>query len=270
MVAFSAVMSVYAGDKAEQFAAAVDSLLNQTILADEIILVRDGPVSKDLQNEIDKFKTDQTFKIIELADNAGSAHARQVGINASKTQIIALMDADDICVNNRFEVQLETMKRTDADVVGGVIEEFDHSVGDLKRRRVMPLDHDEIVRLSMWRNPINNVTLMFKKSVFQQSGGYSDVRLSEDWDFILKVLASGFRVQNLPDTLVHVRSGNSMLARRRRMVQVIAEIKLFWRMYNNGRMSLWHLIANTFVRLVVRILPVSFTRMLYDKFLRKH
>jgi amylovoran biosynthesis glycosyltransferase AmsE len=268
MLAFSAVMSVYAGDKPEQLAAAVESLLNQTTLAKEIILVRDGPVSKDLQNELDQLKLNKAVNIIELAYNTGAANARQVGINASKTEIIALMDADDICVNNRFEAQLETMKRTNADVVGGVIEEFDQSVGDLKIRRVMPVDHDEIARLSMWRNPINNVTLMFKKSVFQQSGGYSDVRLSEDWDFILKVLASGFRVHNSPDTLVHVRSGNSMLARRRRMEQVIAEIKLFWRMYNNGIMSFWHLVANTIVRLVVRILPVSFTRMLYAKFLR--
>ena len=264
------VMSVYNGDEEQQLEEAVQSLLCQTIMPNEIVVVRDGPVSESIQKRINSYKKDTRFKVIELEKNHGSARARQAGIEASTNQIIALMDADDICVVDRLEIQLTALEKSGCDVIGGQIEEFDVKIGDLGRRRVVPSSHEEIMMFSKWRNPITNVTLMFKKEAFFKSGGYADTRLSEDWDFILKVIAAGFSVNNVSDTLVYVRSGDNMIARRRRLTQVFTEIKLFWRMYNTGNMQFFPAFANTIIRLVLRALPRPVTTFLYTTVLRRN
>lgn len=261
-------MSVYAGDNAEQIELALASLVEQSKKPDEIILVIDGPVSEEIEATIQAYQANRLLSIIHLEKNKGAAAARYAGVAAAKCPLIALMDADDISNKSRFELQLEKFANSNVDVLGGFIEEFSVRVGDMNSKRKVPLTQDEILSFSKWRNPINNVTLMFKKEVFESVGGYSDVRLSEDWDFIIKVLVSNYKVQNIPETLVYVRAGDDMLGRRRRLVQVIAEVKLFWRMYNLGHMTLLHASSNTLLRVALRILPKFFTKFLYSKILR--
>lgn len=53
---FSVLMSVYYKENPEYLKRALDSILNQTITADEIVLIKDGPLTKELDDAIANYR----------------------------------------------------------------------------------------------------------------------------------------------------------------------------------------------------------------------
>ena len=122
-------MSVYKNDNITDFVNAVMSIYNQSIRPNEIILVIDGPVSKDMYDTIRTLENNLSImKVLPLEQNMGHAVARQTGLEAANNDLCAIMDADDLSVPDRFEKQLKVFKEhQEISVVGGLINEFIHS-----------------------------------------------------------------------------------------------------------------------------------------------
>ena len=97
-IKFSVSMCVYGGDNTEWFKTAVESVLNQTVKASEIVLVVDGPVPQTLDEIICEYEKNDVFNVIRFAENQGHGNARRAGLKAASNELVALMDADDICV----------------------------------------------------------------------------------------------------------------------------------------------------------------------------
>ena len=268
MSKFTVVMSVYISDSPVYFVDAVNSLLNQTRVPDEIIIMVDGPVDNNLNEVIEMYASNAYIKIIRLKANIGLALSRKKAISLATNEIIAVMDSDDISVLNRFEKQLPLIINENAGVVGGWIEEFNSIPGDLCQIREVPSEYKKIYSLGKWRSPINHVTLMFTKNAYNAVDGYSSVRHSEDWDMVSRMLVKGVIIQSIPEVLVHVRAGDDMIIRRRNIEQFKGEIKLFLKMYNIGYISLFHLTGNILVRVILRALPTFITKFVYNFFLR--
>ena len=266
---FSVVMSVYISDSPIYFVEAVNSLLNQTKLPDEILIIADGPLSEKLEIAFDSFKNIDFIKLIKLDKNCGLALSRKEAISRASFDIIAVMDSDDICVPDRFEKQIKLIENGQAQVVGGWIEEFNNQPKDKGKIRNTPTSYEEILSFGKWRNPINHVTLMFTKKAYDAVDGYSSVRHTEDWDMISRMLVEGIIVMAIPEVLVHVRAGDDMIVRRRKIAQFIGEIKIFFRMYKIGYINIFHLVCNIFIRVILRMLPKFITRFTYNLFLRK-
>ena len=102
-IKFSVSMCVYGRDNARWFETAIESVLNQTLPPNEIVLVVDGPVPHDLNAVIFKLEENDTFKVIRLETNQGHGIARKTGLDNCTNELVAIMDADDICTRNRFE-----------------------------------------------------------------------------------------------------------------------------------------------------------------------
>ena len=81
---FSVVMSVYKNDKPEFLGAAIDSLLNQTVNPDEIIIICDGPITSRLENAINSYSGYENVVTIKLPKNVGLASSRKEAIKKSK------------------------------------------------------------------------------------------------------------------------------------------------------------------------------------------
>ena len=263
------VMSVYGNDSSLFFREAVDSVLNQTYKAKEFIIVVDGPVGDDINSVLDSISQIETVNIIRLTENKGLAVSRKLAISKCVTEFVAVMDSDDICVPDRFEEQIELLSGGRADVAGGWIEEFSEFPGDQGIIRKTPLTHEDIYSFGKWRNPINHVTLMFRRSAYEAVGGYSEVRYTEDWEMISRMLVQGIIIKCVPKVLVNVRAGNEMVVRRRKLSQIYGEFVVFRLMYKAGYLSLFHLIGNILIRVVLRIFPSQFTSSLYKNILRK-
>ncbi len=265
----SVVMSVYISDNPIYFIDAVNSLLNQTRMPDEIIIIADGPISQELEIAISNFKNNHLIRFLKLKKNCGLALSRKKAISSASFDIIAVMDSDDICAPDRFEKQIKLLLDGEAQVVGGWIEEFDSQPMDKGKVRNTPTNYEQIISFGKWRNPINHVTLMFTKEAYDSVGGYSSVRHSEDWDMISRMLIEGVIIKSVPEVLVHVRAGNEMIDRRRNIEQFKGEIRLFKKMYSIGYINLFHLLGNISIRVILRILPKFVTKFTYNSLLRK-
>lgn len=106
---FSLLLPVYAGDKARYFAEAFTSAVAlQTLKPDEVILVQDGPISVELDDALEDAIENAPVPVsrVLLERNLGLANALTVGLTHCTHDIVARMDADDIAMPNRFEVQI--------------------------------------------------------------------------------------------------------------------------------------------------------------------
>src|SRR5690625_792372 len=170
-------MSVYEGEKPEYFEASIESMLNQTLMPDQIVIVKDGKLTPALDSVINKYKDDYTglFTIVTLSENAGLGVALNKGLKHCKNELVARMDTDDISLENRCELQVkEFQKNEKLSIVGTMINEFDVDPNRIISSRVVPTDHNSILKFSRRRNPFNHPSVMYKKSAVQSCGGYND------------------------------------------------------------------------------------------------
>lgn len=211
---YSVYMSVYIKESPIYFYQSVNSMINQTIKPDEIIIVCDGPLTDELNEVIiGLIECNENIEIIRLPENKGRSYAAQVGLDACRNEICLRMDSDDIAVPERAELSLKALEN--CDIVGGIIAEFDGETSNITGLRILPTEHKDIVKFSKKRSPINNVTVAFKKSAIKKAGGY-DVNLlfAEDYYLWVKAIQSGAICKNLEEVLVYVRAGEGMVARR--------------------------------------------------------
>lgn len=266
---FSVIMPLYCNENPDNFIQSMNSLLNQTLCPNEIIVVVDGEVGPKLNKAIERYCNHELVIIVKLEKNYGIGYARKIGIENCSTNVFALMDSDDISHNKRFEIQYNELLKGEFDIIGGHIEEFEKKVGDLSFVRKLPLQNDEIYRYGKWRMPVNNVTLMFTRDIYNKVGGYIPLRSGEDWHLVAKWLANNARFHNLDKILVYVRGGSNMIKRRRTSLFQFSQLKVFPYMYKLGYINFFQLTVNVSIRLIINILPASFTSFLYSSFLRK-
>ena len=218
MIPFSIITSVYKNDKPEFVRIALDSMLvNQTIKPSEIVLVRDGQVPEELESVLEQYESlyPQVFNIIRLNQNGGLGRALKLGVEKAKYDIIARMDSDDICLPNRFELQLRYLEQNqEIDLVGGQMTEFIGSSANIVGRREVPLDNSSIYDFMKNRCALNHVTVMFRKKAVLKAGNYQDWFWNEDYYLWIRMMINHCKFANVPEVLVNVRSGTDQYARR--------------------------------------------------------
>ena len=168
---FTVSMCVYSKDNAKWFERSIESIsINQTVRPNEIVLVVDGPIGKQLERIIERFLVELptigiSFKICRFDVNKGHGEARREGLNQATNNIVALMDSDDISRPNRFEKQIAFFSKDPlVSVVGGQVSEFVSEPGDLNSLRRVPSRDKEIKAYLKKRCPFNQPTVMFKKN----------------------------------------------------------------------------------------------------------
>lgn len=265
---FSVIMCVYHGDNGRYFEEAFNSILNQTIKSDDIIIVVDGWIHEDVESVLGKIIKYKFVRIIRLSENQGHAKARNKGLLETKYNIVALMDADDISLPYRFEEQLK--KICDGyDVVGGQIEEFIDSTNNIIGQRKVPVRHSEIIKYMKRRCPLNQMTVMFNKRSVEFSGMYMDVFCNEDYFLWIRMYLCGCKFANLNKVLCKVRVGKDLYERRGGWRYFKSEWYIQKFMLTR-RIIGWHLfVFNVSVRFLVQVLMNGYMRSLFYKVLRK-
>ena len=266
----SVAMCVYGGDNDEHFSRAVDSILNQTYPPDEVILVVDGPVPESLDGIICGYESNKLIKVIRFKENQGHGNARRAGLAACKNEIVALMDADDISLPNRFEEQIQHFAQEKIDIVGGNISEFIGDESNIVAYRKVPRTDSEIREYMKKRCPFNQVTVMFKKSVYEKAGEYIDWYCNEDYYLWLRMMKQGAVFANTGSVLVNVRVGTDMYRRRGGMKYFKSESKLQKYMLENKIIGFTTYFMNVCKRLIVQVLmPNCIRGWVFKKFARE-
>lgn len=253
--AFSVVLCVYHGDNPEWFQEAVNSILNQSRVPDQIVLTVDGPVTDELDEIIRQCEENPIFTVNRIKENVGHGGARRQAFERCSNELIALMDADDLSTYNRFEKQLEVFKNNpDVDVVGGNILEFIDKPDNVVAQRRVFNDNDEIRKDLKVRCPMNHVTVMFKKSAVQEAGGYLDWFSNEDYYLWIRMYLKGAVFANVDDNLVMVRIGKEQYRRRGGLKYFRSEAGIQRLMLKEGIIGLGRYVVNVGKRLIIQVL----------------
>ena len=270
---FSVLMSVYAKEQPEFLAAALKSNLDeQTLPPDELVLICDGPLTDGLDDVIRQFEErhPDVLRVFRLSENCGLGKALNYGLQQCRYDWIARSDSDDVCDSCRFEVQMNYLREhPDVDILGSFIDEFITDWKDSFRKKQMPLTHAEIVKMAKTRNPINHMTVVFRKSVVQKAGSYQHLPYMEDYFLWVRAICGGARLANVDQYLVHARVGNGMARRRGNRAQIASRRELNTYMLQQGMIRRPDAAKNMAYITAFTYCPNRVRKFVYDKLLRR-
>ncbi|ROS75880.1 glycosyl transferase family 2 [Curtobacterium sp. PhB130] len=175
---------------------AVESALRQSSAFDRIVVVDDGSTEADALASV---RRDSRIQILRL-DNRGVSAARNAGIAALDTELIAVLDGDDYWHTDWASA---VVPRFDEDeVLGASTQVQTFGVGDWV---VRPEGGDVVSFLAKNNCPSS---LMFRRDAWQRAHGYDESLTSgfEDWDFALRLLSNGGRIDIVPEALLQYRT----------------------------------------------------------------
>jgi glycosyltransferase involved in cell wall biosynthesis len=195
-------MPVYNGERFLR--EAVESVLVQTLEDLELIIVNDGSTdgTADILHEC---AAADTRVVVESQANAGSAAARNRGFGLARARLVALLDADDVAMPERLEIQRGFLDAHDAvAAVGGAVAFIDDEGRTFAEWRY-PLSNDEITSAFASAMPIAHPSVMLRASAFEAVRGYRPLFVaSEDMDLLLR-LHELYEVANVPDFVLGYR-----------------------------------------------------------------
>lgn len=269
----SVVMSVYKNDDIAFFEEAVESILDQSYLPIEIIIVVDGAVSEEINKLLVSYENEKLFRIIRLLENKGLANALNVGIAEAKGNYIARMDSDDICFEDRFKKQIDFIVKENLDIVGGQIIEFGKNIEDVVSFRKVPLEHSKMINFMKTRSPFSHPTILFRREVFFDLDGYDVSIFPEDYDFFIRAYLKGFKFGNIDENVLWFRLGedrSKAIKRRWGISYAKKEMKLYRNFLKLGFYNYQDFIKVVCIKIPLRILPFSIYKFIYFKILRNN
>ncbi|KAF0819528.1 putative glycosyltransferase [Bacillus sp. ZZV12-4809] len=268
---YSVLMSVYYKEQPDYLRESIMSMLDQSIKPDEIVLIKDGKLTDELENVLNEFKDNQLIKIYSLEHNVGLGNALNFGVQKCKNELIARMDTDDISMKNRCELQLQLFtENKELSVIGSAVEEFINHPDNVMAFKEVKVENSEIRKQMKYRNPIIHPSVMFKKSDVLKAGNYEHWFLNEDYYLWIRMIQKGFVFKNINEPLVKMRINNETYLRRGGWDYFITQKRLFKYMLKNNLINSIDYIYNNSIRFVVRLMiPNSLRKLLYLRVMRK-
>lgn len=269
---YSVLMSVYFKEKPEYLQLSIDSMLKQTLRSNDIVIVKDGPLTQELDNLIDDYmkKYPNIFNIVESKKNLGLGMALNLGLKNCKNELVARMDSDDISLKNRCQKQIEVFKNNkELVIVGTGIDEFYDNPNEIISSRIVPTAHNEIYQFAKRRSAFNHPTVMYKKSKVLEVGGYKDLKRNQDVDLFGRMLLNGYKSENLKESLLLFRSNKDLVKRRKSWENTKSYISVVRNLYKIGYSSFGDFLVVMLAQTGMFLCPAIAQNWLYKKFLRK-
>ncbi len=207
----SVIMPVY--NAAVYLREAIESVLNQTYRDFEFIIINDG--STDNSEEIIQSYNDPRIVYLKNEKNSKLIYTLNRGIDHAKGIYIARMDADDICLPERFATQKKMLEQDDQlSVAGSVIKQVNEKGEPAKD---WPLDAQttswKAIRRKMPKeNCLAHPSVLIRSSVLKEFR-YKEYQPNiEDYDLWLRLLNSGHRIEKSPAILLEYRVHSSSIS----------------------------------------------------------
>ena len=234
---YSVLMSVYDKVKEEELELSISSMMNQTIVPEQFVIVFDGPVSDNIRRVINKFVDlyPEVFTIVEIPINQGLAYALNVGLKQCRNELIARMDSDDYSLPKRCEKQLnEFEKDSDLVILGTMTQNFinvPENIQPLIKKR--PTEFNEIKKALRRNSPFAHPSVMYKKSKVLACGGYDpELRRRQDYDLFSKMVnGEGNKAKNLSEVLLLFRTEENYFIRNKSKESCTARLIVQKRIY---------------------------------------
>lgn len=264
---YSVLMSLYKKENPEYLRIAIDSMLNQTVAPDEIVLVEDGPLTDELYAVLDDYPI---LHRIKNEKNLGLGLALNIGLKECRNELVARMDTDDCSKPERCEKQLQRfLEKPYLAIVGSHIDEFVDDISNVISQRIVPTTSEEIYKFAKKRSAFNHPTVMYSKTSVLENNGYADLKRNQDVDLFGRMQFNGYKAENIDEALLWFRSSDE-LAKRRKSWQntwsYIATIREFWKM---GYSSFIDYAIVGIAQTGMYLMPIKLQNYIYKNFLRK-
>jgi len=209
------------------------SVINQTYKFFEIIVVNNG------RNDINFPDSFMPIKQIKTIYKAGSAQARNIGVQFAKNNYVAFLDDDDLWAQDYLENIEKHISRDNPDCLIG-------SLNQLKDEKILPFKnaHGKLNKdIIFLKNPgITGSTVVVKKEVFIDIGGYNPkLPPSEDKSLILELIKKKYKVVTVPESAAIIR--HHSLGDRLTELFIVEGIFQFYHAYKN-QMNLYQRLFN--------------------------
>jgi hypothetical protein len=195
------IMTTYNSEK--YLSRAINSILNQTFSDFELLIVDDD--SADQTGEIIASFVDPRIRLIINRERRGVAYAREIALEQSQGEYIAILDSDDIALSDRLQVQTDYLNyHYDVNLVGSAFEIIDEN--DVLLSTYIPATSPLAIKWELlFKDVIGHSTVMFRRAVALKLGGYDPHFLvAEDFDLWVRFAAYG-KIAQLGQPLVQWR-----------------------------------------------------------------
>lgn len=269
---YSILMSVYYKEKPIWLKESIESMLSQTVKAEEFFIVKDGSLTDELDEVIDEYVRNypELFTILALEKNMGLGPALAEGVKNCRNEIIIRMDSDDYSVPERCEKLLRELdKHPECGIIGSHEAEFSDDMNNPVAIHRVPETSEQIHAFMRRRCALLHPTVLYKKSVIINCGNYHDVRLYEDYDLFMRVvLEHNVKCYNIQENLYYIRINDAFFERRGGVSYMKTAVGFKWRQHKKGYMSLGDFMASAGGQAAVCLLPNKARKWVYLNFLR--
>jgi GT2 family glycosyltransferase len=183
---------------------AVQSVVDQTLSDWELVAVLDR--CTDNSEQIIRQFQDDRIRVFEAPSPGGFAVALNFGLSQCRADLVARLDHDDVCMPNRLAEQSEILAQRPALALLGtyaqIIDESSRIIG----LRSVATGVRSVGFALLWRNQLIHPSVMFRRSVILNVGGYDPNAwpIFEDYDLWLRVVGHG-EIDNLIEPLIAYR-----------------------------------------------------------------
>lgn len=262
----SVVMAVFRPDPV-YFPQAVKSVLDQTYEELELVIVED-PSDQSAADLLSQF-SDPRIRHYCNQSRTGLVAQRNQTLNQARGELVAVLDADDICYPDRIQKQVAFLQRhEDVDVLGSQLEIID-TIGQCIGWRDYPTEHEAMFRAMSRYNPIAQPSVMFRNDRVLKAGGYTYDKYPavEDYELWSRLVRAGTRIANHQEPLLkyRVHAGGMKTGRLRGSLRGTLEVKeTHWGDRMNWRDRLRVCMERTLLCLPPRLVLELFLRTQYQ------
>lgn len=215
MEKFSVLMSLYHKEKAGYLRESLDSIFQNSVQPDQVVLVLDGPIGNDLMAVVSDFQEKhKALDVYPQEVNRGLSTALNIGLEKCRNEIVFRMDTDDKCFGNRFErILKEYEAHQELELVGSFATMMDED-GEVIKGMSAPTSQEEIYR-KVWTCPFIHPTVSFKKSSLMRVGSYNPNSgpRQDDYELWFRCVESGLKCKNIDEPLLYYRFFKDSVAR---------------------------------------------------------
>ena len=272
MEKYSVLMSLYIKEKPEYLDLAIKSMVEQTLKPDEIVIVKDGPITDELQAILDKYNAayPELFNIVGYEKNRGLGLALNFGLEHCRNELVARMDTDDISKPERCEKQVKAFEEyPENSIIGSAVDEFYGTPDNVTARRVVPCNYKEIYQFAKKRSAFNHPSVMYRKSKVLEFEGYANLRRNQDVDLFGRMLFGGCKAANFKESLLWFRSDENLAKRRKSWENTWSYIDTINKFRKMGYSSFMDVAIIACAQTVMYLMPIGVQNWLYKNFLRK-
>lgn len=264
----SVIMSVYNTKDYNMLKQAIDSILDQTYKNFEFIICDDGSDDSTYDYLVEFAKKDKRIIIIQNKDNLTLGPALNHCLAVARYPYIARMDADDISLPNRLEVQLEYLENhKDVALVGSNVKLMnDNSEVVGSRKYPTFLEKKDFINNCAICHP----TIMIRKNVLEKMRGYSKKKVHirvEDYELFLRMITKDYKMVNLENELFLYRQ-NMRNCKQSKYKYCINEYKLreeYIPKLSNKKVSSYYFIKPLIVGLIPKVIYMKLKKLQLKK-----